>query len=152
MITFCLTYNILVPLLCNEASIITFSLRYEASIIIFYLHFHTSSAFLLRLSIRRFDPEGDWNLMLYMRTSTSLRHQQNQRGFRGPGLQGAGYDVGSNLARGGMSLSFIWPQTKWRQNAQNSLCSSWLFLKWCIIYSVASTTSEASIDERLEHE
>ena len=62
------TYNILVHLLLNEASIIIVSIYYEESISRFPKK-------LTHLYIRSFDHEGDSQFMLYMRTSMSFRHQ-----------------------------------------------------------------------------
>ena len=42
-----------------------------------------------------------------MQTSMSFRHQEISGGFRGVGLQGAGYDVGFKFARGGISVAAV---------------------------------------------
>ena len=52
-------------------------------------------------------------------------------------MQGAGYDVGSKCVRGGLSAAVV-----------TVVC----FGFGSYIQSVASTKSEASIDERVEHE
>ena len=62
-----------------------------------------SSACLPHLYIRRFDPEGDSNLMLYM-NQCRLDISRSTGGFKGVGFPGAGYDVGSKFARGWISV------------------------------------------------
>ena len=94
-------YNILAHLLRNEASIIIFCLRYEASIIILYIKSfsHIFATFVYQ-EIRP--------LMLFICGHwCHLDLSRVNGGFRGVGMQGVGYDMGSKFARGGISVAAV---------------------------------------------
>ena len=79
------------------------------------------------------------------------------KGFRGVGLQGAGRDVGSKFARGGISVAAVtvvcFDLTMDKMEAERAELIAIILnvAKLCIIYSVASRKSKASIDASIFH-